>query len=249
MDCKDCRCLISSLIDEELAEDQAALIRAHLRECPACNTCYETETSLKAIVRECAERTPVPADLLPRLLSQASSGRAGASLFEKFLRIFEARPVPQLTAAVAFLAILAIPFYSSYKDSHLLAVNCPKGVIEHLQHCPACAQKAVALAERHMAQLYAYDSDGKVQVAVAELEPLEVPTPGVSTARISSHAVMIVGTSDTSPAGVTLYLARQNGTNIVFWEEGNRFRCICSRDPLPKVERAAQSFLLAANQD
>lgn len=78
MNCKDCLPLISSYVDDELSEPQAAPLRQHLMDCPACRRALQGEKSFKRWFEPRSEPVAVPAGFAARVARRAFAGDEGS---------------------------------------------------------------------------------------------------------------------------------------------------------------------------
>lgn len=77
MNCKDSRSLIPGYLDGELSEAQAAPLRQHLMDCPACRRATSGQKALGRWFRtEPASDVPVPPDFAARVTRLAFAGAA-----------------------------------------------------------------------------------------------------------------------------------------------------------------------------
>lgn len=76
MECRDVRPLIPVYLDGELTEAQAAPLRQHLMDCPACRSAVQDERSLKAWFVE-QRPVEVPAGFAARVARRALAGDTG----------------------------------------------------------------------------------------------------------------------------------------------------------------------------
>lgn len=76
MECRDVRPLIPVYLDGELTEAQAAPLRKHLMDCPACRSAVQDERSLKAWFLA-PRPVEVPAGFAARIARRALAGDTG----------------------------------------------------------------------------------------------------------------------------------------------------------------------------
>lgn len=113
MDCKDCLALVPSYIDQELSDVQAAPMRQHFMDCPACRKALSGETSLKRwFVAGPKEDVEIPPGFAQRVARRAFAGDQGGSLDEAFGVAVDSDETPiysfVLAATAAAAAILLI---------------------------------------------------------------------------------------------------------------------------------------------
>jgi len=77
MKCTDVRAQIAHYLDDELAEAQAAPLRAHLLECPGCRAELQEAKSLSAWF-VAPEPVPIPSGFAARVAHRAQRGDRGA---------------------------------------------------------------------------------------------------------------------------------------------------------------------------
>jgi len=78
MSCENARSLVPSYLDGELSEEQAAPLRAHLLDCPACREPVKQENALKRWFRASrGEPVAVPAGFAVRVARRAFAGDPG----------------------------------------------------------------------------------------------------------------------------------------------------------------------------
>ena len=244
MDCKECRPLFSAFIDEELTAEEVAEIEQHMKECPHCFKGLELERTLKTFVRESAHQSPVPPHLLPDILDRLPSGEGGTPFFEKFLKVFEIRPVPQL---VAVGAVIALIFAILPQRNKPIALD--EKFFTRASQWESAALSVSELPDGHQRKDLAFQTDSGVEVITVDMYPIGKDCPKVKSMGLSDGAIMVVGVSRICPRGCTLYFGRQGDRNIIFWEEGTCLKCICSDEPLPKLEKSVESYLMALAMD
>jgi hypothetical protein len=80
MDCKDCLALVPSYIDQELSDVQAAPMRQHFMDCPACRKSLSGESSLKRWFVDGPETdADIPPGFAHRVARRAFAGDQGRS--------------------------------------------------------------------------------------------------------------------------------------------------------------------------
>ncbi len=77
MECKQAQALMTRYLDEELAEEQAGPLRAHLLACPGCRALVQEGRSLAAWFLS-PEQVPVPEGFAARVTHRAAMGSRGA---------------------------------------------------------------------------------------------------------------------------------------------------------------------------
>jgi hypothetical protein len=101
------------------------------------------------------------------------------------------------------------------------------------------------LPEGHLRKNLAFQTAHGVEVISVAMHPIGEACPKVKSMGLSDGAIMVIGASKLCPRGCTLYFGRQGDRNIVFWEDGTCLRCICSDEPIPKLEKSVESYLMA----
>lgn len=117
MDCRAAQDLVPGYLDGELSDAQAAPLRQHLLDCPACRGAVQETRNLKAWFVDDGE-VPVPAGFAARVTRRALAGDTGAPE-ESLADVLVPRPAPaggdprrlldfvvHLTAAAAILLLV-----------------------------------------------------------------------------------------------------------------------------------------------
>jgi len=177
MNCKDCLPLISSYVDDELSEPQAAPLRQHLMDCPACRRALQGERSFKRWFEPRPEPVAVPEGFAARVARRAFAGDEGSgagwdsAVAEDASRAGET-PVLQFVlrataVAAGLLLVLSISIFSTRLPDggnvHGQRVNDKEDVLEALDALKDPAGGPEALdgpsALRDMAEAPGADSE------------------------------------------------------------------------------------------
>src|SRR5277367_1084478 len=127
MNCQDVQSLLGPFIDEEVTVDVLALINSHLIDCRNCEEDREALVTIRACIREHAERIQPPVDFVDRLKEDMQRRRIVFKRKERLRKLRQIVPLGVIAATV--LCCLIQP--SILKTGKTVSVAVPKSLTAH----------------------------------------------------------------------------------------------------------------------
>lgn len=232
MDCREALKHLQDLLDEELVEGQASLIRGHLAFCPGCAAEFHLQQEMRTMVRERATRYTAPPHLRASLRGVAAGRARGwlkwwvpAIAFLLVLTLGTTRYLASLPSQPFAPSPLVVEVANDYirfaqrarpqdvggSDRHQL-IGWFKGKLDFSFDLPVEGRKEFQVIggglsyflDRKVACLLYRKGSHLITLSVLRREGVEVPKG-----------------SSLKEKGIPLYLAKHRGFTVIIWERND----------------------------